>query len=71
VCPGQEIDLDLQCVILNELGQIEDAVYYNQLSSKISRISLSLFSLSLSGDSLGERSGYDEYLSIDLLSYPF
>lgn len=63
-CPGQEIDLDLQCVILNELGQIEDAVYYNQLSSKISRISLS-------EDSLGERSGYDEYLSIDLKSCPF
>lgn len=37
----EEIDLDLQCVLLNELGQIEDAVFYNQRKSKNGAVALS------------------------------
>ena len=61
---GQEIDLDLQCVIMNELGQIEEAVYYNELASKISKIKLS-------EDSKGEKTGFDEMMTLDLTTCPF
>jgi len=61
---GQEIDLDLQCVVMNELGQIEEAVYYNELASKISKIKLS-------EDSKGEKAGFDEMMTLDLTTCPF
>ncbi|EAR95746.2 tellurium resistance protein (macronuclear) [Tetrahymena thermophila SB210] len=37
----QDIDLDLQCLILDDLSQIEDVVYYNQKSSTLADIKLS------------------------------
>ncbi len=30
-----KIDLDATCVLINEIGEIEDAIYYNQLCIKI------------------------------------
>ncbi|KAL4453634.1 hypothetical protein ABPG74_009530 [Tetrahymena malaccensis] len=37
----EDIDLDLQCLILDDLSQIEDAVYYNKKSSAIADVKLS------------------------------
>jgi stress response protein SCP2 len=34
----EKIDLDCQCVLLNDLGQVEDAVYYNQQKSKCGNV---------------------------------
>ncbi|KAL4508061.1 hypothetical protein ABPG72_021434 [Tetrahymena utriculariae] len=61
---GQSIDLDLQCVLLNDIGQIEDAVFYNQLRSKDGNVCLS-------EDSRGEKQGFDELLTIKLQNLPF
>jgi len=49
---------------MNELGQIEEAVYYNELASKISKIKLS-------EDSKGEKAGFDEMMTLDLTTCPF
>jgi len=49
---------------MNELGQIEEAVYYNELASKISKIKLS-------EDSKGEKTGFDEMMTLDLTTCPF
>ncbi|EAR95749.2 tellurium resistance protein (macronuclear) [Tetrahymena thermophila SB210] len=38
---SQDIDLDLQCLILDDLSQIEDVVYYNKKSSSIADVKLS------------------------------
>ncbi|KAL4453633.1 hypothetical protein ABPG74_009529 [Tetrahymena malaccensis] len=38
---SQNIDLDLQCLILDDLSQIEDAVYYNKKSSTVADVKLS------------------------------
>ena len=57
---GDAIDLDATVVLINDVGSIADAVYYNQLVSKCGAISHS-------GDNQdGKKDGYDEVIRIDL-----
>lgn len=59
----KDVDLDLQCVVLNDIGSVLEAVYYNQPESKTSKIQYS-------GDSKGHGSGFDEVITIDLRTLP-
>lgn len=57
---GDEIDLDATVVLINDVGSIADAVYYNQLVSKCGAITHS-------GDCKdGKTEGFDELIKIDL-----
>ena len=58
---GDPIDLDATVVLLNDLGQIVDAVFYNNLVSKCG-------SVIHSGDNKdGRKDGFDEIVSVDFL----
>ena len=57
---SQKVDLDATIVMIDELGEIVDAVYYNQLKSKCGAVKHS-------GDqSDGADAGYDEVLTVNL-----
>ena len=57
---GQKVDLDATIVMINDIGDIVDAVYYNKLRSDCG-------SIVHSGDQRdGTKEGYDEVISINL-----
>ena len=57
---GDAIDLDATVVLINDVGSIADAVFYNQLVSKCGGITHS-------GDCKdGKKDGFDEIIKIDL-----
>ena len=62
---GKKIDLDATVVIINEMGQTIDAVYYNKLISDCQAIKHS-------GDERdGVKEGYDEIITIDLVKLDY
>jgi tellurium resistance protein TerZ len=62
---GDEIDLDATVVLINDVGSIADAVYYNQLVSKCGAITHS-------GDCKdGKKDGFNELVKIDLHKVDF
>ncbi|KAL4453632.1 hypothetical protein ABPG74_009528 [Tetrahymena malaccensis] len=57
---SQSIDLDLQCIIMDDLSQIEDVVYYNQQISTV-------IDIQLSGDQRGtDQERQNEMIKINL-----
>ena len=62
---GEKIDLDATVVMIDEMGQIFDAVYFNKLQSDCKAVRHH-------GDSKsGETEGYDEVISIDFSQLSF
>ena len=62
---GDAIDLDATVVLINDVGSIADAVFYNQLVSKCGGITHS-------GDCKdGKKDGFDEIIIIDLHKVSF
>lgn len=60
---GRNLDIDLQAVIIDDRGQIIDAVYYNNLKA--------CKCVTHSGDELtGEKSGFDEVIWVTLSRLP-
>jgi len=57
---NETYDLDATIVMIDEIGEIKDAVFYNELNSKCG-------SIIHSGDNKdGKNDGYDEIITIDL-----
>ena len=61
---NETVDLDAQCLLLNDIGEIADAIYYNQLESKFGNVTHS-------GDSLGEGDNFDEIITLQLNTLSF
>jgi len=60
---GKPIDVDLQCVVVDNKGSVIDAVYYNNMKA--------LKCLTHSGDErTGDASGYDEVVWVNLTRMP-
>lgn len=62
---GKKVDLDATIVMINEMGQTTDAVFYNKLISDDGAIQHS-------GDNRdGVQDGFDEMITIDLTKLNF